>query len=331
MRAMIWVVSIVALLWGGVWVVASRAILKGTEGWLAAQPADGPRVQASDVAVQGFPNRLDLRVADPRFGDPVTGITWQAPFAEVDTLIYKPWHVIASLPPGQRINTPQGSATLDSTRFQASLRVTPSSALPLAQIGLTADALSLRTDDGGTTGLASMRLAFATEGDDANIYSLGIEALGLAPDPGFLAALPARTTLPHMAEALRLRARLTFTAPLDRFAGETRPALSGLDIAEAALTWGPIRASATGNLAADAEGYAEGRLALSLTGWQAALDLAAAAGLLSPDQLSTASELASRAATAAGTPDRIDLPLTFANGRISFGLFPLGPAPRLVP
>ena len=327
MRVLTWVVVIAALAWGGVWVVASRTLQAQAEAWLATP---GNTVQADAVRVQGFPNRLDLVLTAPRLADPASGIAWAAPFAEVATLVYKPWHLIASLPPGQRIDTPGGGAILDSTRLQASLRLTPSTALPLAHLGLTGDALRLTLDSGEAIALDSLRIAMAQlEGQPAT-YSLALEALRLAPDPGFLEALPARSPLPPEAEALRLRVTLGFTAPLDRFAAEAMPGLTAITLDEASLTWGPIRATASGTLTADADGFASGRLALSLEGWQAALDAAATAGLMTPEDLATASDLASRAATAAGTPDRIDLPLTFTGGRISFGLIPIGPAPRLL-
>ena len=98
------------------------------------------------------------------------------------------------------------------------------------------------------------------------------------------------------------------------------------DLREAVIDWGDIGLSATGTLTIDPAGIPDGRITLAATNWRALLDLVAASGAIAPELAPT--WLAMAETLSQGT-DRIDLPLTFENGRMSIGFIPLGPAPRL--
>jgi hypothetical protein len=130
---------------------------------------------------------------------------------------------------------------------------------------------------------------------------------------------------------VRLRAFAGLSAPLDRFAGQTRPGLTALELREASLRWGALTVSARGQVAADAEGLAEGRIDIRIAPWPLALEAAVAAGLIRPELAPTWAEIARRLAEGSADPDRLDLPLTLARGRAALGPLPLGPAPRLAP
>ncbi|MFN3971435.1 MAG: DUF2125 domain-containing protein [Gemmobacter sp.] len=334
MRWLISVVVVAALLWAGLWFAASTALRRGTVAGFDAMNAQGLVASRSDIAVMGFPNRLDLTLTEPRFLDPVTGVGYDAPFLQLFAMTWRPWHLIAAFPPEQRLTSPAGEAALGAGRLQASLIVTPSTTLPLDRLALAGDALvlSLAPLDAAPSRITldSLRLGTRRDPSRANTHEIGLDIAGITPDPAFRAALPDASDLPERIERLRIVAFAGLSAPLDRHAGETRPGLTRLDLREARFAWGPILVTAEGSILPDATGLAEGRIDIRLTGWQSALDAAIAAGLIRPEIAPTWAELARRLSDTSPDPARIDLPLTMSRGRMSLGPFPLGPSPRLV-
>ncbi|MDZ4134328.1 MAG: DUF2125 domain-containing protein, partial [Paracoccaceae bacterium] len=111
MRVLLAVVLGLAMLWGGYWFVGARALEQGGAAWFADQTAQGRIAMRDSFGVRGFPNRFDLTVEGLRLADPATGYGWQAPFVQIFSLTYKPWHIIAALPPEQQFQTPGQAIT----------------------------------------------------------------------------------------------------------------------------------------------------------------------------------------------------------------------------
>ncbi|HMO70657.1 MAG TPA: DUF2125 domain-containing protein [Paracoccaceae bacterium] len=336
MRWLLWVVVAAGLIWSGVWYAASVALDRAARQAVAAAGAQGLIVAEEGIAVRGFPNRLDLTVTAPRLADPVTGAAWQAPFVQLFALVYRPWHLIAALPAGQRLTLADGTAmVVEAGRLQASVVLEPVSALPLDRAVLAGEglALVLERPEAAPAALAASRLNLAMRRDPsrAGWHEIGLVVADLAPDAAVMAALPPGAGLPPAIGAIRLRAFAGLTAPLDRFAGETRPRLTALELREASLRWGALTVTAEGAVVADAAGQAEGRIDIRIEPWPLALDAAVAAGLIRAELAPTWAELARRLAETSPDPARLDLPLTFARGRTAIGPLPLGPAPFLAP
>ena len=66
-----------------------------------------------------------------------------------------------------------------------------------------------------------------------------------------------------------------------------------------------------------------------ITGWQVIPGALQAAGAIQPDAMFVVTAMLSGLAQQDGTPEVLTLPLTFRNGLISLGEWPIGPAPRL--
>ncbi len=327
MRRLLWAVLVAAGLWGGYWFVGATALERAVRGWLASAP---PGVQAAGADVAGFPNRFDLTLTGLVVGTPGE-VVWQAPFVQVFALSYKPWHLIAAFPTEQRLTLPDGTvlvATAD--KLQASLIVTPSRAVALDRIVVIGAGLGLRAEGLPGVAVGSLRLATRRDGARTNTHEIGLDVTGLRPDPGLLVA-PVDRPLPEGDATLRLDAFIGFSAPLDRYAGDTQPRPVMIEVKEARFVWGDLVAEATGQITADADGLAAGQIDLGLTGWDSAIALAVATGVLRPEIAPTWAELARRLAEASPKPGRITLPLVFAGGQMRLGPLPLGPAPRLVP
>lgn len=323
MRGLLWVAVLALLGWSGWWWFASDTADKAARGWFAARQAEGWQASHDGIAVQGFPNRIDLTITRPDIAPPTGDWRWQTPFVQVLSLSYKPWHLIAAFANDQRLDTPAGPLTLTSDKLQASLVLVPGPDLALDRSQLAGS--GLRLDGLADLGIAQLSVATRPAVGLALAHDLGIEAQGISPPAALMATLPPGT-LPAQIPLVRLDATLTLTAPLDRHAARTRPQLDRLTLREARLDWGDIRAHVSGELTPDADGLAQGRLDVRLDGAAKALDLAIAAGLIAPEARAT---WQAAIATLAPPGQSLTLPLQLAGGRMLMGPLPLGPAPRL--
>jgi hypothetical protein len=328
MRALMAVVLTLAALWGGYWFVGSRALERGAEAWFAGAAAQGFVAERESLSVQGFPSRFDLTVNGLRLADPSTGFGWQTPFVQVFSLSYKPWHVIAALPNTHIVTTPFEDITLASAKLQGSFIVKPLPALPLDRIAVVGENMRGNSSLGWQIGAQTVRFATRLTDNDGLAHEIGFEATNIAPDPVMLAAL-AGADLPALVDMFRLDAVATFSAPLDRFFAASHPRVTGLDVRESVIRWGDLSLIAKGRLIADAGGLAEGRIDFRIKNWRKALAIAVAAGSITPEVAPTYENGLTLLAAASTDPETLDLPLIFANGRMSLGPLPLGPAPRL--
>jgi len=327
MRRLLSAVLAASGIWGAYWFVGATALERAARDWLASA---APRVQAAGADVAGFPNRFDLTLTDLRVGE-AGSVVWQAVFLQLFALSYKPWHLIAAFPPEQRVTLPDGTVLIvTADKLQASLVVTPSTAVALDRIVVAGNGLGLRAEDRPGMTLDALRFATRRDATRTDTHEIGLEVNGLRPDQGLLAAPPDRP-LPPGDVTMRLDALIGFSAPLDRFAGETQPMPILIDLKEARAVWGDIVIEATGRIVPDAAGLAEGQIDIGLSGWDSAIALAVATGALRPEIAPTWAELARRLAEASPTSGRIELPLVFADGRMRLGPLPLGRAPRLLP
>lgn len=321
MRALIWVVSVLAVLWGGYWVVGSRAAKTGAEGWLA-----DAGVHYQDLTIAGFPNRFDLTVTGIQFADPAQGIGWHAPFAQVFAMSWKPWHLIAALPGNQTITLSDQSLDLASSRLMGSLQLVPGPDLTLDEVVAEGSDLRLMSDAGWV--LAADWVVASTRLDQTrtNSHRLGLAVSGFAPDPGLIAAL-AVTGLPTQIKDIHLDAFVALSAPLDRHAGQNHPQAIALDLTEARVDWGDLKLFARGGLARDATGFAAGEITLRAEGWRSLPPLLAALGLITPDFAPVLEQGLQVMAEAGGDPTVLTVPLTAKDGQLALGPLPLGPAP----
>ncbi len=327
MRALLTLVLVAAALWAGYWFVGSRALERSAEAWFAAQADQGRIAERESLTVAGFPSRFDLTVTEPHLEDPASGFGWRAPFAQVFTLTYKPWHLIAALPNSQTLIAPGQEITLDSTRLRGSLIVTPNTSLALDRIAISGENLAARSSQGWSLGATEARFATRQIDDDPSRHEVGIDITALAPDARLLTAA-AEAGLPPVIDSAKLSALLGFTAPLDRHAGETRPELASLELNETLIAWGDLRLFATGRLTVTA-GIPEGRIDFRLENWRKAVSLAVALGLIKPEVAPTWERMLGLLAAQSADAEKLDVPLIFTEGRMSLGPLPLGPAPTL--
>jgi hypothetical protein len=339
MRKLLFLLIAATALWSGYWVVGSNAVRDGVNGFFADAGAQGLVAENAGVSVKGFPNRFDLTLDQVKLADPASGAGWEAPFVQVFAMTWKPWHIIAAFAPEQQVFLPDDVITVTSQDLKASLRAKPSTELPLAEVRLAGTSLGLVSQQGWTLGLGDFTLGLRAEPALGLAgYELGFDLAPLTPDPGFVQAVKAvaipdlpASDLPDTVESLWGSVFLTFSAPLDRHSGETKPYLTRVEINQFNFAWGQLAASAKGVIEADDQGFAAGEITVEVTNWDRLPAILVAAGVVKPEMAATIAR--GMQALAAQSPDLnlLSLTLKLAEGQMSFGPFPLGPAPRLTP
>ena len=329
MRAFMVVVLALGVLWGGYWFAGSMALQKGANAWFAGQVAQGRAATNGGVAVRGFPNRFDLTLTDVHLADPVTGFGWDAPFVQLFSMTWKPWHLIAALPNVQTFTLPDQSVGLASSELQGSLKLVPGAALALD--GIVVDGLDVVATSslGWVVKAARAELATRQDASVANGHEVSVTVTGLVPDAGLLAAIAGTSDLPGLVEVARVDLVAGFSAPLDRFAGDTRPQVVALTVKEGQVRWGDLVVTVKGSVVADAGGLAEGRFDINIENWRKMIAPAVAMGLIRAEIAQTVENMMGLLAQQSGDGTSLELPLVMTAGRMSLGPIPLGPAPRM--
>ena len=324
MRLILWLVLVLGVLWGGYWFVGARAVEAGAATWFADQKAAGLVADNKGLAVAGFADRFDLTVTDPHLADPVSGWGWQAPFAQIFAMTWKPWHLIAALPNAQEVDLPDGQKlTVGSARMMASLMMRPSLDLPFDRAVMEAEGLTLTSDAGWQVGADKVVLAAQDDATRANTLRLGADVTQLQVP----AALAHIADLGPTVAAMHLDVSAAMSAPLgNSLLGKT---VVGVTVTSVQVVWGAMELTATGSVKPDATGLAEGKIDLALKGWRSLPALVVALGLVPPQNQVTVQRGLEFLAKSGSDPDALSLPLTFAGGYMSLGPLPLGPAPRL--
>jgi hypothetical protein len=331
MRKLLVTLVVLTLLWSGYWFAGASVIRSAVADLLAAQAERGVTAETAALAVAGFPNRFDLTAEGIRFADPASGVGWQAPFAQVFAMTWKPWHIIAALPPEQTVILPDQEVTIASEGLRASVRARPGLDLPLVLAVAESGPLSARSSLGWSVSLDKAVLSLAAATAAPATYDIAADIAGLAPDPALVRRLAPEGGLPAAISGFRLRATAGLTAPLDRHAGVTKPRLATVTLSDLQLAWGEVVLTAEGGIAPDDRGLAAGRIDLTVANWRRVMPILVAAGTVRPELARTAETMLEGLAKQSGDPEVLKLPLVLKDGWMSLGPLPLGPAPALIP
>lgn len=329
MRKLIVLALVLAGLYGGYWAVGASQIRGGAQAALDGMESEGLTVRYADLTTRGFPSRFDTTLTDFSILDPATGAGWSAPWVQVLALSYRPNHVIAAFAPEQVIALAPGQTVqITSEGLRASGSVALSADLPLTALTAQTGRIRLALPDGSVLaaarGLAALRPAPATDSPTYD-YFTEFEAIGL-PDT-IKTMIDPDDTLPEAVNLIRVDSAFRLDRPIDRHAGVgAGPELQAIGLRDARIVWADMTLTATGDLMIAADGTPEGRIEIGATGWERMIDLAVTAGAIDPGVAPTWVNMGR--SMAAGGPT-VTVPLVFQNGRMSFGPFPLGPAPRL--
>jgi hypothetical protein len=315
---------VLALLASVGWLAAALTIRLAVAGWVEARAGEGWRAEAAEIATWGFPTRFRTRIAAPALGHPAGLWAWSASEIALVQPALAPWRLRIDGPSEQVIRMPAARAAIRSGAMTVTVALDPLAGFVLTRTGAFVRDLEAEGGGGWRLSLAEGR-ASAVLGD-GDAYEIRLEVDGLVP-PGILGAAAGAT---GAAATLDAAGHLTFDRPLEMAAGAGPPRPIRLDLERFEAVWGDLSLRASGRLELGPDGTPEGALGIRAEDWRAMVALAVAAGAVEPRMRETTEGLLGVVAGLSGDPEIIEADLVFANGRMSLGPLPLGPAPRLV-
>ena len=330
MKRLLIAILVLSGLWFSYWFIGAASMRTGVQGWFEARRADGWVADYSEMAVRGFPNRLDVFLTNPVVADPDSGLAWQADKLDILALSYRRNHMIAVFPPQQMVSTPFGKYVITHDDMRASLVVDTAREKAVMRANLVGDALRIKSDRQDGISARQLRAAITELGDAPNSYRIAVVAEDLRPPLPYHSQLAGKATLPDTFETARADISVTFDAPWDRHAVDSaRPQPRKIDITLAEAKWGELLLQLAGSLDVDRQGVPTGRLVVKARNWREILGLVRAQGSVPPSVLDGLETALSLAAGLSGNKHTLDLPLDFRGGRIFLGPAPIGTAPRI--
>lgn len=325
---------IVALLgWCGWWFVGSQGQATAWDLWFEDRKAAGWVAEASDISVNGFPNRFDTTLTDMQLADPFSGWAWSAPFFQILMLSYKPNHVIAVWPDTQKISGLGDTATATSDNMRGSIVFVPNTDLTLDRTQIEIQKLNLVSAQ-WSAGLESANFATRRlEADDAPDFAhqVGFDAKNLTLSDRLKSQLDPAGILPETMESAKLDITVAFDAPWDRHSIEgVKPQPTAISVKAINAVWGRLDLNVNGRLNVDAQGYPVGELKLKARNWQEMLAVATGSGIVERDIAETVKSGLNLLALLSGDKNTLNVPLSFSDGLMKIGPVPLGRAPRLI-
>ena len=327
---MVGLVVVAGLGWSGYWWAGAQAMEAGLDAWFDDRRGEGWVAEYQSLDTSGYPTRFDTVLTDLTLADPQTGWAWTAPTFALQAESTRPTAFTAIWPDAQKLQTPISEFEIISQEMTASLAVDAATSLPLAEGTATMGALAITSLDGWELRADRMALSMTRVADTDQTYDLVVEGDNIRPDDALRVGLRLDPPLPEAFETLRISATVAFDRPWDRRALEDRrpqPTQVALDLAQG--TWGQLDLRATGRVDVDAEGVPTGEIAVKAKNWCAMVAVAVATGAIPENLGSTLESGLGLLAALSGNPDSLDLPLSFAGGRMAIGPIPLGPAPRI--
>lgn len=307
--------------------------------------------QAASVTPLREPGRIGVHMTKVGLTVPMGEL--QLPEADLALRPLSPSVLRLDLPAKAQLDLGAGLQELGLTDPLASLRLQPLSGLVPGRLGLSSGPLTL--DGVPLADKLVLNAKLAHLGHDAPpdsmaAYDVNLSLQGLSPQ-----ALP---DLAGAAQALNVSGTLALIgqgrlwlnqAPTPGMLADGTIRPSGLRIDGAEMQFGPLTARVVGMLRPDAQGRMEGALAIYTADAAPVLDAAAGAGLLPGSVVKLAGtmlrSLSAMPMPGEGEDDRtqprsidwptpaageLRLPILFADGRMSFGPIPLGPAPVFI-
>lgn len=331
MKQIVRLLVVLAVLWSAWWLGTGYMTRSAVSQWFATQADEGWQAEFSSISTTGYPIWNRTRIAYPTLADPQTGVAWRADWLGLESRATQPGEQLLVFPEtAQRLSYFDQSLALTANSMQARLHVDPKAQLQVFDLGLGTMAWQV-SGEAGTIASGDGIALTMTQGAVAEVYDINakVENLTIAQSARSLIRIP--DALPDAVETLQLDMTVQFTRPWDLTAlSENRPQPTVIKLSLAEARWGELQLLAAGQVDLDAQGIPTGTLTVKAENWRQMLALAVETGAL-PAELTRPTEQTLRTlARLGGNPDALDIKLTFQNGRMSVGILPLGPAPRII-
>ncbi len=332
MRKLVWLLILLAALWGAWWAVATAQMQSAVSRLLDARRAAGWEVNLDSISKGGFPLTLQNTLSGVSLTDPAQGFQLEAAKTTLSAPVWWPGDLSVKAP-RLHLETAAGRLPVEVTAKDVDGRLSlyPGLALELQQLTLHSGMLELEGPDGPLLEIAQARAEMRHLAAEPKTYSLQILPDAITPGP-LLRRLFSEDGPPTLAPTLSANAKVTFNHPLNRHTAMRRqaPQVQQIALSEARITWGNLALAASGTLTVDPQGQPEGALNLKVKNWARLVDIAQRAGVLPPSMRLQAETMLRALENRGGTPGGLDLDLAFADGQMSLAGIPLGPVPRLL-
>ena len=212
-----------------VWWLAATAQKSAIENWLSERRDAGWQAEAREVAVNGFPNRLDATLRDLALANTDEGWSWSAERLAIRQVIWDPSFFVIHFPPESRIAAPGAKARLTADRMEASLKLADTATGRVERASFDARLLGAAADQGWTASAERLthHIRTAPGAGPENAYQFRLDATRLRP-PAHIRELIGITDAPRctgldqafgLCEAVMIRAEEHGLTVCGRFQG----------------------------------------------------------------------------------------------------------------
>ncbi|MGJ8617590.1 MAG: DUF2125 domain-containing protein [Sulfitobacter sp.] len=331
MRRLMSLIVILLVIWCAWWMAASTALHRSIVSWIEDRQNMGWQAEVSEVSKQGFPLALHSRLRELSIADPVTGVALATPQLDLVAAAYWPGFMSVKLPDAPiDIKTPAGGFILQTSDAQFVLHLRPVTTLQLQGMRVTSGPWQL--DFARDRALSADDLHIDVIQDEIGLetYRFDVNATNLTPGtlPRSILALP--MDWPASFDTFAADLEVKFDIPWDRNAlSDRRPQPRHVTLHKVDASWGSLQILASGEVAIDTSGVLSGAVSTTISNWRDIVDLVETSGALSTSERQQVEIMLSALANLEGSPDNLDLNLTFKNGEMSVGPIYLGPAPQV--
>lgn len=319
-----------AILYTGLWFVASGNLRGEMERWAVERRALGWHVAWGEISISGFPNSLSAHVTTPRITGPRATWDWRGP-----TIIatFQPWNFNTpkiAFPGRHRISVTRHGRSHDFTltATEAMGRIKILSGRP-AHITAKLAEIDFITADGLKTTSDALSLRITPSSPEPSI-SFALAGVVMPDGPHAVLgrninALDAELNLPGGA-TLKPSSRLRLSAAL----GDWRDAGGTVDIKRLRLDWGGMKFDGDGTVALDADLQPVGAMKARIQGYRELVDGLVRARQVRERDADMAKFVLNMVARATpGGENTVTVPVTIQDRRLFIGPAGLMNLPRI--
>lgn len=309
------------------WFHVAGELRKGVESWAAERRAAGWRVEWRSMALQGFPGRVRLLLAEPAISRP-EGMMWHAETLAAGASAFDLTRITLAAPGRHELDWQGRAGSLDAAALTGELDLEngrlrevslSGNGVVLAGAGqaIAAEALSLV--------VRPLAVAAATHDSETLRFAAAGHGITLPAIPGLV--------LDRKVAVAELSGRvLGPISPVAPFAALTAWAAEGgtIELDRMVLDWAPMMLDADGTVALDPRGQPLAALSARVRGFPELMDRLSASGALDPGAATAAKLLLSLMAK----PDRqgrpaVPVPITVQDGGVWMGPARIATMPHL--
>ena len=325
-RLVIWLFLLVAL-FTGYWFTVAQVAQNGVQQALDQARSDGWQVETADMGVSGFPGTFSLQLVDPVLVAPNGAWTWRGSDIEISAASINPTRPTAVFPAAHTVQIGDQTLQIDVADMQAGAAASMNAALHFDDGFASLTDAAIVSDAGWQAQISNIDALAALVEDSKTVYDVDLTITDVALPEDIIAQLVPAGALGPTVSRVAVDAALTFDRGLERVTQSGASlVVSRVDLADFNLVWADIVINAEGALDINDQGVPEGQVVLKSAQWEALIELLGTTGAIDPQSLPT---LTTMAGAMAGADGALELPITFSDGVMSMGVFPLGPAPVL--